>query len=130
MQTDKDLMSELIYNATTGNHRPFQYLRNYKEYSRAKQVRRAHALLVSSIKQSLNKQFNKYCRAITTGETDVIKLIAYCTTQKVLSFYEEELKIITDMIIEYECYLANGNWLDFLFGTIRPADKLYDHRSL
>lgn len=130
MQTDKDLMSELIYNAESGKHRPFQYLKNYREYRRAKQIRRTHVLLVSSIKQSLNRQFKRYCESITAGETDVIKLLAYCTTNKVLSFYEEELNTINDMIIEYECYLANGNWLDFILGYQRPSDKLWDHRGI
>ena len=130
MQTDKDLLSELIYNAESGNHRQFQYLRNYREYYRARQARRTHVLLVSSIKQSINRQFKKYCKDVIAGETDVIKLLAYRTTNRVLSFYEEELSTIDDMIVEYECYLANGNLLDFVLGTQRPFDKLWDHRSL
>ena len=130
MQTDKDLMSELVYNAESGKHRQFQYLRNYKEYFRARQVKRALAILVSSIKQSLKRQFKNYCKAITTGETDVIKLLAYSTSINVLKFYEEELKTVNDMIIEYECYLVNGNLFDFILGTYRPEEKLWDHRSL
>ena len=129
MNTNEDLMSELIYNAESGKHRQFQYLKNVREYHRARQIKRAHAILVSSLRQSLIKQFNKYCKAITAGETDVIKLLAYSTTKKVLSFYEEELNTVNDMIIEYECYLANGNWLDFVLGTQRPFDKLWDHRG-
>ena len=130
MLSDKDLMSELIYNAESNNHRQFQYLRNYKEYRRAKQVRRTHVLLVSSIKQSLAKQFTRYCKAVAAGESDVISLLAYCTTDNVLSFYEEELETLSSMIIEYECYLANGNLFDFILGLNRPDDKLWDHRSL
>lgn len=123
-------MSELIRNAESGRHRQFQYLRSYREYRRAKQIKRTHVLLVASLRQSLTKQFNKYCKAITADETKVIKLLAYCTTKKVLSFYKEELNIINDMIIEYEYYLVNGNWLDFVLGLTRPLDKLWDHRSL
>jgi hypothetical protein len=130
MKTNEDLKSELVYNAESGNHRQFQYLRNYKEYFRARQIKRAHAILVASLRQSLNKQFKNYCKAIAAGETDVIKLLAYCTTRKVLSFYEVELNTINDMIIEYECYLANGNLFDFILGSYRPDEKLWDHRSL
>ena len=129
MNTNEDLMSELIYNAESGNHRQFQYLRNVREYTRTRQIKRALTILVASLKQSLNKQFKKYCKAIAAGETDVIKLLAYCTTKKVLSFYEEELNTITDMIIEYECYLANGNLLDFILCLQRPEDKLWNHRG-
>jgi hypothetical protein len=130
MKTNEDLMSELIYNAESGKHRQFQYLRNYLEYSRARQIRRAHKLLVASLRQSLNKQFKRYCKTIKAGESDVIKLLAYKTTDKVLAFYEEELNTIDNMIVEYECYLVNGNLLDFVFGYQRPTDKLWDHRSL
>lgn len=130
MKTDKDLMSELVYNAESGNHRQFQYLRNYREYYRAKQVKRALAILVSSIKQSLKRQLKSYCKAVTAGEADVIKLLAYRASIKVLKFYEEELKTVNGMIIEYECYLVNGNLFDFILGSQRPEDKLWDHRVL
>ena len=129
MKTNEDLMSELIYNAKSGNHRQFQFLRSWKEYSRAKQIRRTHKLLVASIGQSATKLFKKYCKQVSEGNADVIKLIAYCTTVDVLRFYEVELKTIEDMIVEYECYLVNGNWLDFILGTQRPVDKLWDHRG-
>lgn len=129
MKTNKDLTAELVYNTERGQHRQFQYLRNYREYSRARRLKRALVLLVSSIKQSLNRQFKNYCKVVTTGETDVIKLLAYCTTVKVLDFYEEELRIVNDMIIEYEYYLVNGNLLDFVLGCQRPEDKLWDHRG-
>ena len=130
MQTDKDLMSELVYNAESGNHRQFQYLRDYKEYFRARQVKRALAILVSSIDKSIGRQFKNYCKDIKIGKTDVTKLLAYSMSNRVLKFYEEELKTVDDMIIEYECYLVNGNLLDFILGSYRPDEKLWDHRSL
>ena len=129
MTTNEDLMSELIHNATTGKHRQFRLLRNWQEYSRIRKIKRTHVLLVTSIRKSADKLFKKYCENITTGQTDITKLVAYCTTIKILRFYEEELKTIEDMIVEYECYLANGNWLDFVLGVQRPFDKLWDHRG-
>ena len=130
MKTDKDLMSELIYNATAGCHRQFQYLRNYREYYKTRQIKRALAILVSSIRQSIKRQFKNYCKAVTAGDADIIKLLAYTTSINVLKFYEEELRIINDMIVEYECYLVNGNLFDFILGQQRPEEKLWDHRSL
>ena len=92
-------------------------------------MRRAHMLLVASIKKSADKLFTKYCKSVTSGEADVLKLLAYGTIRNVLSFYEEELRIISDMVEEYEFYLASGNWWDILFGMPRPYDKLWDHRG-
>lgn len=129
MKTQEDLASELIHNAESGKHRQFQFLRTWREYSRARKIRQAHVLLVASIRKSADSLFKKHCSGIINGQTDVTNLIAYCTTINVLQFYEEELKIIEDMVVEYECYLAAGNWLDFLFGYPRPFDKLWDHRG-
>jgi hypothetical protein len=129
MNTNEDLMSDLINNARSAKHRQFQFLVNYKEYSRAKQIRRGLALLVSSIKQSTNKLFKSYCKDVASGGSDINRLLAYCTARQVLEYYEEELRIITEMVVEYECYLANGNWLDFVLGVQRPIDKLWDHRG-
>lgn len=133
MQTDKELENDLllflIRTTESGKHRQFQLLENWQEYTRAKQVKRTEAIVVASLQESAKKLFKKYCKAIKSGETDVIKLLAYCTTKEVLSFYEEELNIISDMINEYECYLFNGNLLDFVLGTQRPIDKLWDHRG-
>ena len=129
MQTNEEFMSGLIHKAEFGEHRQFQFLRSCQEYLRARKVKRAEKLLVDSIEKSADKLFKKYCRDITTGEADVIKLLAYCSTIKVLRFYEEELRIISDMVDEYEYYLAYGNWTDFLFGLQRPIDKLWDYRG-
>lgn len=127
--TDKDLMSELIHRADVGKHRQFQLLQNWTEYRNARVIRRTHKLLVSSTRSQANKLFNSYCSDIEAGKTDVIKLLAYRTLTKVLYFYEEELRILNDMIDEYECYLAVGNWLDFILSINRPVDKQWDHRG-
>lgn len=130
MGTKEDLTLELISKAETGRHRPFYFLRTGQEYLEARKMRRAHILLVASIKKSADKLFTKYCKSVTTGEADVLKLLAYGTIMKVLRFYEEELRIISDMVEEYEFYIVSGNWWDILFDMPRPMDKLWDHRSL
>lgn len=129
MQTDKDLLSELIKRTDSGKHRQFQLLQNWTEYCNARYIRRTHRLLVSSIRTKARELFNGYCSEIKTGEADVVKLFAYHTLTRVLYFYEEELRILNDMIDEYECYLLAGNWLDFILSINRPADKQWDHRG-
>ena len=130
MKTNEDLASELMQKAESGKHRQFRFIRNWQEYSRTRKLRQTHLLLVASIRKSADSLFRQHCKSVIIGQSDVIKLVAYCTTIKVLRFYEEELKTIEDMLIEYECYLAAGNWPDFIFGTQRSFDKLWDHRSL
>jgi hypothetical protein len=129
MTTNENFLLDLLCNVESGKHRQFQFLRNWHEYRNTKKIRRAHTLLVGSLRQSLRAQLKRYCKAVKAGETEIINLLAYTTTQNVLNFYEEELSILEDMLDEYEWYLFYGNWVDFILGVDRPADKLYDHRS-
>lgn len=131
MQTNEDLMSDLIHKAKSGKHQQFQFIRSWPEYINARKTRRAYKLLVSSIIGSSNKLFKKYCKEVTTGDADVFKLLAYCSTLEILKYYEEELNIISDMIDEYEAYLMTDcNFLGaWLFYDQRPLIDLWDHRS-
>lgn len=128
--TSEDLISDLIYKAEASKSRQFRLLYSWQDYCEARKTRRAEILLVSSIRKSSNRLFNKYCKSVITGDADVLNLIAYRTTLKILRFYENEIRIISEMINEYECYLADGNLTDFIFATSRPSNKLWDHRGI
>ena len=125
----KDLVLFFINKAEQGEHKQFQFILTWFEYIRAKQERRALRLLIGSVRKSTKRLFKKYCRAVSVGTADVHQLLAYRKGKIVLKFYEEELNILSDMINEYEYYLASGNWTDFVLGTQRPVDKLWDHRG-
>jgi hypothetical protein len=131
MKTNEEFISEIITKAESGKHQQFQFLRNWKEYDNAKLTRKALKLLISSIRKSSRRFFNKYCASVATDDTDVIKLLVYCTINKALKYYEEELAIVNEMIYEYEAYLMEGNLLwTWLFSEPRPIEKLWDHRGL
>jgi hypothetical protein len=130
METMKDLAAELVHKAESGQHRQFQFLRSWQEYSEIKELQRAHVLLTSSINKSANRLFNNYCKSVTAGTADVFNILAYSRTIDILNFYKEELDILTNMIYEYEAYLMEGNLIDaWLFNDYRPDNKLWDHRG-
>ena len=130
METNKDLVTELVCRAESAKHMKFHFLRHWTEYTDTKKVRRAHKLLVESIRKSADRLFKQYCKSIITGDSDVINLVAYTTTKNVLSFYEEELLILDNMLEEYEAYLFSGNFIgSWLFFDYRPEDRLWDHRG-
>lgn len=87
--------------------------------------------MLGSLKQSADKQFKKYCADVATGSAILVKLLAYCATNRLIAFYKEELQILESMLEEYEAYLVEGSRILFawLFNEQRPVDKLYDHRS-
>lgn len=133
MQTHEELVTDLVYKAESGKHRQFQLLLNWQEYRYTRKLRRSHALLVTSIDKSAKRLLKRYCKDIVAGKSDVIKLMAYYTTIKVLRYYKEELRLLTEMIDEYEAYLLSGNFMDFIGACLlfeeRPKDKLWDHRG-
>lgn len=128
MKTNEAFMAELIAKAEQAKHRQFRFITCWEDYKYYKKLRWSHILLVKSLKESANKIFKKHCKTVKAGNSEALTVIAYCTVNRVLNFYEEELDIITEMVDEYECYLVRGNWLDFLFNLRRPLDKLWDHR--
>lgn len=129
---NKYIMKDLLAAADSGKHLPFRLLRNWQEYSKMKKTRLTYKLLVASISESAEKLFREHCAKIKNDKTEVLDLIAYCTIIKVLRFYEKELQIISDMILEYEAYLFESSDIlhAWLFLEQRPEDKLFDHRSL
>lgn len=123
-------MTELLYKAKAGEHIQFQFITTWKDYIRLKKIYRANQLLVSSINKTASNVFKRHCKAVAAGNADVNNLLAYKATIKVLNFYEEELKIIYDMLDEYEAYLFDGNFISaFLFGDSRLSVELYDWRQ-
>ena len=128
MKTNEDFVADLISNAEQAKHQQFRFITCWEAYKYYRKLRWSHILLVKGLKESTNKIFKKHCKAVRAGNSDILTMIAYCTVKNVLSFYEEELNTITDMLDEYECYLLRGNWLDFVFDLPRPFEKLWDHR--
>ena len=128
MKTNEAFVADLINKAEQAKHQQFHFITCWEDYKYYRKLRRSHVLLVRSLQESSDKVFKRHCKAVTVGNSDVLTLIAYCTVKNVLGFYEEELKTISEMIDEYECYLTRGNWWDFVFDLQRPMEKLWDHR--
>jgi hypothetical protein len=127
--TEQNIVSELASFTEAGEHTKFQLLQNWQEYRFTRKVRYSLVVLTKSLLASANKQLRNYCKAVVDETANVFNLIAYMSTIRILNFYLEELKIVEDMLDEYEIYLLAGNWLDFILGLQRPLDKLRDYRE-
>lgn len=68
-----------------------------------------------------------YCKGVAEHDADVTALQLYKTIEETLSFYQEDVKTVLDMLDEYEIYLLAGNLLSF---RPRPEDRLWDHRKV
>jgi hypothetical protein len=127
--TEQNIVSELASFTEAGEHTKFQLLQNWQEYRFTRKVRYSLVVLTKSLLTSANKQLHNYCVDVVEGTTKVFNLIAYVSTIRILNFYLEELRIVEDMLDEYETYLLAGNWLDFVLGLQRTPDKLRDYRG-
>jgi hypothetical protein len=124
-------MSDLLSYVDSGEHTKFKLLQNWREYRYYSNTRKALKVLVKFIERSADLQLKNYCKDVTSGISDVHKLLAYKTIVKILTCYIEELKIVEDMVFEYEAYLMeDGNYLFAFLGEPRPVEKLFDHRGL
>ena len=126
---DKNILSELAAFTDADEHTEFRLLRTWQDYLFAKKVCRSIKALTLGLRSIANKQYKNYCRSVILGVSDVNKLLAYKYLIKILDFYMEELRINKEVIYEYELYLSDGNWLDFVLDNQRTQDKLWDHRG-
>ena len=127
--TEQKLLSELSDYAESNKRTKFKLLQTWQEYKSLRKVRYSTIVLLKFLYNTAENQLKSYCNDITSGSTNVYKLLAYSHVMKIYRCYTEELTTIQAMLDEYEAYLASGNWSDFVWGTCRPLDKLWDHRG-
>ena len=84
METNKDLLLNIIQKAEVGKHVQFQLLRSWSEYRNVQKLFHAEHLLVTSLRKSARKQFIAYCKSVSTGNAEPINLLAYKTILKAL----------------------------------------------
>ena len=126
---DNNLLAELSSIVETGEHTKFQLLQNWQEYKFTRKVKFSTNILIKYLKELADAQIKSYCAAVVNGSSDVTRLLAYKHICSIIDFYAEERLVVTGMLEEYECYLLDGNWLDFVFNSQRPFNKLYDQRG-
>jgi hypothetical protein len=126
-QTQKILAGILDY-ANAGQHIEFRLLDSWQVYRSIQQKRKIAKRLVKNLRFTHKLLFKKYCAEIPEHTTQLTKLLVCNTIKNAADFYTEELKTLTDMAEEYECYLLSGNFLDFIFYGERPEHKMKDYR--
>jgi hypothetical protein len=127
----KEIIRLLIERAESGEHVPFKLIQTMREYFTVRTSRRAIKSVIKTLQLNDKRIFKQYCKSTPTGNADVTKLLICNALQDAAEFYKEELKILTDMIDEYDEYLLTN--INNLIGAVlfeeRPVNKLWDHRS-
>jgi hypothetical protein len=120
MDDTRELIIALIDRAKSGEHTKFEQLRFFDDYAGARVIYSATRKVVATLEHSANNLFKNYCKAVKQQQADVNLLLAYKQLQLAISFYKEEVRIIKDILADYETYLCEGNFIKaFVFGEAR-----------
>ena len=115
MEDTQELILDLLTHARSGDHTKFEKLRWFSDYFAGCTTRRATRKVVEILSYTADNLFNKYCKAITKHQADVNLLFAYKQLQQATEFYQEELRILDEIILDYEDYLWSGNFVRAVF---------------
>ena len=120
---------DLVHRALDSKHSDFEFLRSAHDRMSAKIVRFSYATVSKMFRKLYNSTYKTYIKQVEFGDQDVETLMALKQFKHCMEFYDDEAKIVDDMLEEYSEYIFSGHIIDSLLGRIRPDDDLYDHRG-
>ncbi len=115
----QQILEEILDYAANGEPIEFRLIGSWADYKSRFISYKATKLVIKMLKQSSKRLFKTYCKDVTSGISDVTKLLAYNQLDDVILFYEKDLKTLDDMLNEYDEYLWSGNLFYALMGGER-----------
>ena len=120
---------ELVHRALDSKHSNFEFLRSAQDRTSAKIVRFSYATISKMFKKLYESTYKTYLKQVELGDQDVETLMALKRFKHCMEFYDDESKIMDDMLEEYTEYILSGHVIDTLLGKVRPDKDLWDHRG-
>ena len=120
---------KLVHRALNSKHSNFEFLRSAQDRTSAKIVRFSYATVSKMFKKLYESTYKTYLKQVELGEQDLETLMALKQFKHCMEFYDDESKIVDDMLEEYSEDIFSGHLLDMLLGRIRPEEDLWDHRG-
>ena len=119
---------ELVHRALDSKHSNFEFLRSAQDRTSAKIVRFSYATISKMFKKLYEATYKTYLKQVELGDQDVETLMALKQFKHCMEFYDDEAKIVDDMLEEYSEYILSGHVIDTLLGKVRSDKDLWDHR--
>ena len=113
----------LLIDQAQEEHTEFHIITTWAEFKYYWRQEKATKVVIKLLRNSANFVFNSYCKAVASGSADFNLLLAYSQLQDVVAYYEQELKIISDMTNEYDDYLVSNNFIFTLIGAMLGAER-------
>lgn len=115
----KQLILDIINKAQEGKSFKFQYICSWDEFRYYNRLIKSNKLIVKTLQTSANNLFREYCNDVTSGISDVNKLLAYSQLRDVITFYEGDVDTLQKMLDEFDEYIEKGNFLYSILGGER-----------
>lgn len=118
------LTQEIINKAQEGVIRPFSTIKFWREFRYYRGLAKATKIVIKTLQVSAKKLFKEYCKDVIAGISDITKLLAYLQLLDIADYYIADLDTIQQMIKDYDDYLGNCNFLNFVrtfFGAERET---------
>ena len=120
---------DLVHKALESKHSDFEFIRSMSHKAQVKIIRFADVTVSNMFKNLYTTTYKTYLTQVEQGDQDIETLMALKQFKHCMEFYQDEAKIIDDMLDEYSEYIFSGHIIDTLLGRIRPEEDLYDHRG-
>ena len=116
----EQLILDIITKAQEGKALQFQLITSWDDFIYYGGCKSSTKLVIKTLRDSANNLFKEYCRDVVIGTSEVTKLLAYTQLLDIITFYENDLLTIQQMLDEYDAYLGDwGNFWNAIFGGRR-----------
>ena len=116
---DAEYLLQAILENAESKPSEFRFISSLADYGESLRLYKSTKLVIKILKSASNSIFKTYCKAVTSGISDVTQLLAFSQLDEVIAFYKQELNTINNMLDEYEEYLRHGNLLYAITGGER-----------
>lgn len=129
-QEDAEAFELLCKQAEEGKHREFEYLGCMEELFRARDVKRSLKKTIKMFDRLAKTCMKTYFELLDSDKDDVTLVVSMANCAKYARYYEEELRIVKNMINEYHYYFLTPIKLidNVLLGIYRPEEDMRDFR--
>ena len=130
MTESRQILLNILDHAQTTKSMEFRFITGWSEFKFYWDKYSSTKLILRILRKCSKRLFKDYCKAVIAGTSDVNKLFAYQQLIRTISFYDNELVTLKDMLDEYDTYLGKGHFMEaFIFGMTRSREDLRDFRK-
>ena len=96
----------------------FTYILSWDEYRYFQGFEKSARIVIKVLKSTADKLIKEYCKDVIAGISDITKQLAYLQILDIADYYIADLEIIQQMVKDYDDYLGDCNFLNFVYAFL------------